>query len=117
MIYATPELGVVDHQVVELINRQRQTLRHEVSQNPVRWSGFLRRNTLARAIQGSNSIEGINANLADAVAIVDEERPQTVDQETERALSGYRRAMTYIIRTHDDPNLEISPSSFAACTS
>ena len=42
------------------------------------------RNTFARALQGSNSIEGINASLADAVAIVDEERPETLKEETSR---------------------------------
>lgn len=109
MIYAIPDLEPIDRQVIDLINDQRLMLRHDVNQNPVRWTGFLRRNTLARAIQGSNSIEGINANLAEAVAIVDDERPQTLDEETRKALSCYRNAMTYVIRSHEDPHLEISP--------
>ena len=80
-----------------------------MSNNPTRWQGFLRRNTFARALQGSNSIEGINANLAEAVAIMDDEKPETLEEETIRALSsGYRTAMTYLLRVHDDPHAEVN---------
>lgn len=64
----------------------------------------MRRSTFARALQGSNSIEGLNASLADAMAIVDEDRPQSMEEETEKALTGYRRAMTYILALHKDPH-------------
>jgi Fic/DOC family len=74
----------------------------------VRWTGFLRRNTFARAVQGSNSIEGINANLAEAVAIVDDEKPETLQEETEKALTCYRTAMTYVLRLHEDPHAQIN---------
>ncbi len=87
-----------------MINEQRGLLRFQVSQSPNRWQGFLRRNTFARALQGSNSIEGYNANLADAVAIIDDEKPETLEEETVRALIGYRNAMTYILQIHDDPH-------------
>ncbi len=59
-------------------------------------------------MRGSNTIEGINANLAEAVAIVDEQKPVTLEEETLRALEGYRNAMTYIIRLHADPHLEMN---------
>lgn len=91
-----------------MIRNLRRDLRHQVNSNPVRWSGFLRRNTFARALQGSNSIEGINANLAQAVAIVDEEKPETMEEETEKALTCYRTAMTYVLRLHDDPHAQIN---------
>lgn len=74
----------------------------------MRWSGFLRRNTFARAVQGSNTIEGINADLADAIAIIDDQKPETLEEETIRALEGYRNAMTYIMRLHADPHLQIN---------
>lgn len=72
--------------------------------NPLRWGGFLRRSTIARALQGSNSIEGLNASLADAMAIIDAEKPQTMEEETGKALICYRRAMTYILALHKDPH-------------
>src|SRR4051812_37353277 len=103
MIFAYPTLEGIDQEVLGMINEQRDRLRFHVSQNPNRWSGFLRRNTFARALQGSNSIEGYDANLAEAVAIVDDEKPDTLEEETLRALQGYRNAMTYILQIHDDP--------------
>jgi Fic family protein len=69
---------------------------------------MLRRNALARAVQGSNSIEGYSANLPDAIAIVDNERPESLADETAKALAGYRAAMTYIIRLHNDPHATIN---------
>lgn len=108
MIFAYPKLETIDHDVLGLIRQDRQTLRFQVSGNPVRWTGFLRRSTFARALRGSNTIEGINADLADAVAIIDDQKPETLEEETIRALEGYRNAMTYIIRLHEDPHLEIN---------
>jgi Fic family protein len=108
MIYAIPALQDEDEAVLKLIHEQREQLRYSVAQSPNRWSGFLRRNTFARALQGSNSIEGINATLSDAMAIVDDEKPETVEEETYRALAGYRNALTYILQTHDDPYFELN---------
>lgn len=105
MIYAYPKLESVDQDVLGMINEQRNLLRFQVSQNN-RWTGFLRRNTFARALQGSNSIEGYNANLAEAVAIIDDEKPETLEEETIRALQGYRNAMTYVLQIHDDPHTQ-----------
>jgi len=108
MIFDYPALEAVDGEVLEMIREQRQLLRYQVGQNPLRWNGFLRKNTFARALQGSNSIEGINADLSEAVAIIDDERPETLEEETIRALQGYRIAMTYIIRSHEDPHMQIN---------
>lgn len=108
MIHQYPKLEQSDQEVLEMIRQLRRDLRHQVNVNPVRWTGFLRRNTFARALQGSNSIEGINATLAEAVAIVDDERPETLEEEAGKALVGYRTALTYILRLHDDPHAEIN---------
>jgi Fic family protein len=108
MIYATPDLDRKDEAVLTILREQREQLRYSVAQSPNRWTGFLRRTTFARAMQGSNSIEGINASLSDAVAIVDDEKPDTVEAETFRALTGYRNALTYILQTHDDPYFELN---------
>lgn len=108
MIFDYPKLDPIDEDVLAMIRDQRKLLRFQVSQNPLRWDGFLRKNTFARALQGSNSIEGYNADLSEAVAIVDEERPDTLEEETRRALEGYRKAMTYIMRVHNDPHTRIN---------
>jgi Fic family protein len=108
MIYQIPALEQVDHAVLGLIHEQRAQLQYLINQNPVRWTGSLRRNTFARAVQGSNSIEGYTANLADAVEIIDDEKPGTVEAETIKALVGYRTAMTYILQIHNDPYSDIN---------
>jgi Fic family protein len=108
MIYEYPTLDPLDVEVLGMIREQRKLLRFQVSQNPLRWDGFLRKNTFARALQGSNSIEGYDADLSEAVAISDDERPETLEEETLKALEGYRKAMTYIMRVHDDPHTQIN---------
>ena len=108
MIYQVPILQQIDEDVLGMIHKQRRQLRHLVDQNHVRWTGALRRNTFARAVQGSNSIEGYTANMADAVEIIDDQKPENVEEETIQALVGYRNAMTYILRIHDDPHSEIN---------
>jgi Fic family protein len=109
VIYSIPRLEDVDFGVIRLIHDQRMQLKHNINQSPVRWKGFLRRNTFARALQGSNSIEGINASLDEAIAIIDDEKPETVEDETRAALLGYRNAMTYILRAFEDPHFELHP--------
>jgi len=108
MIYEYPKLEQIDNDVLGLIRHDRRQLQFHVNSNPVRWQGFLRRSTFARALRGSNTIEGINADLSEAVAIIDDQKPETLEEETIRALEGYRNAMTYIIRLHDDPHLDIN---------
>lgn len=108
MIYETPKLADIDHDVLALIHEQRRSLRYQVAQSPTRWGGFLRRNTFARAVQGSNSIEGYDANLADAIEIIDDQKPETVEEETRVALLAYRNALTYILRIYDDPHAKIN---------
>jgi Fic family protein len=108
MIYAIPNLAPEDTEILDWIARQKEQLRYSVAQSPNRWTGVLRRNTFARALQGSNSIEGIHASLSDAAAIIDDEKPESVEQETYRALTGYRNALTYVLQTHDDPYFEMN---------
>lgn len=108
MIHRFPVLTGDDRRVLSLIQEQREQFRHRVNQNPHRWTGFLRRNTFARNIRGSNSIEGYDASVDEAAAIIDDNRPETVAEETYRALSGYRNAMTYILQVHDDPQFELN---------
>jgi Fic family protein len=61
----------------------------------------------ARAVQGSNSIEGYNASLDDVVAAVEEEPTLGAEEETQQALAGYRDAMTYVLQIADDRSLEV----------
>jgi len=109
MIFRCPKLSNEDRQVLELIDKQREKLRYLSDSHPRRWTGLLSRNTLARAIQGSNSIEGYNATEEEAVAIVQEDEPLDAKTETHRALVGYREALTYVINLGKDPYFEYHP--------
>lgn len=108
MIYQEPEITAADRAVLDLIQRQKDTLKSYTQNNPRRWSGSLRRTTFARAIQGSNSIEGYNATLDEAIAAVENEPPVDERTETWFAISGYRSALTYIIQASEDPTFEFN---------
>jgi Fic family protein len=69
---------------------------------------LLRRSSIARAIQGSNSIEGYNVSLDDAIAAVEGESPPDPYEENWRATVGYRNAMTYVLQLSRDPHFSYS---------
>lgn len=106
MIFETPTLGDEELAVLELLSEQRTRLRDRVA-HPRRWNGSLRRLAFARAVQGSNSIEGYNASLDDVVAVVEGEPTLDAEEETQLALSGYRDAMTYVLQIADDATLDV----------
>ena len=74
MIFRSPELTEQELQIIARIDRVRDALRHQLPEQK-RWVGLLRRVMLARAIRGSNSIEGYNVSLDEAVAAVAGEPP------------------------------------------
>jgi Fic family protein len=106
MIFQTPDLREDELEVLALLSEQRKELRDRVAE-PKRWLGTLRRMAFARAVQGSNSIEGYDASLADAVAAVEEEPTLEAEQETEQALAGYRDAMTYVLQIAGEEELKV----------
>ncbi|HEY2333966.1 MAG TPA: Fic family protein [Solirubrobacterales bacterium] len=101
MAFRTPDLRDDERDVLELLTQQREQLRDRVAE-PRRWAGSLRRMAFARALQGSNSIEGYNASLDDVVAVVDGEPTLDTNQETQLALAGYSDAMTYVLQIARD---------------
>lgn len=101
MIFHTPELTEQELQIVARIDRMRDALRHQLPEQH-HWVGLLRRVMLARAIRGSNSIEGYNVSLDDAVAAVAGEPPIDAEAEAWMAVMGYRDAMTYVLQLADD---------------
>lgn len=103
MIFATPVCDERERAVIAEIGELRRNLKFQV-QEPERWTGQLRRMSLGRAIQSSNSIEGINASLDDALAVAAGEEPMDADRETAAALAGYRQAMTYVLQLSSDPD-------------
>lgn len=106
MLFQCPDLQAAELDVLAKIEKLRQEL--DFTLPPRRWFGLLRRNTFARAIQGSNSIEGYNVTIDDATAAVEGEEP--IDDKTEAwaAVNGYRLAMTLILQKAGDPHFSYS---------
>ena len=107
MLHTPPSLDDPENKLVEEIDKIRESLKYTLSV-PMRWHGVLRRNTFARAIRGSNSIEGYNVTAEDAIAAVDGEEPMEARRETWAAVSGYRNAMTYVLQLATDPHFSYS---------
>ncbi len=103
MLYDPPELSELEQAVLSRIADLRKRLRFATS-TPRRWSGLLRRNMLAQAIRGSNSIEGYVASVEDVVAAVEGDAPfSETENETWQAVIGYRNALTYVLQLSKDP--------------
>jgi hypothetical protein len=83
---------------------------------PRRWEGVLRRSALARAIQGSNSIEGYQVDEDDATAALDGEAPISADEETFLEIQGYRQALGYVLAKGDDDYATFDATEIAPCT-
>jgi Fic family protein len=99
-LYTAPPLTNDDEAVLGEIHRMRKDLRH-VLRTPRRWEGVLRRSALARAIQGSNSIEGYEVAEDDAAAAIDGEEPISADEKTFLEIQGYRQALGYVLAMGD----------------
>jgi Fic family protein len=109
MLFSTPQLTERDKAVIDGIEAHRTTLRQFLS-SPRRWKGQLRRNLRARAMRGSNSIEGYDVSLDDALALIEGEEPLDADQQTILEVTGYRNAMTYVQQLSSDPDYSLDQS-------
>lgn len=96
MLFTCGDIDDREAEVLTRIEELRRQLRFYLHE-PRRWVGPLRRLSLARNIRASNSIEGYEASLDDAIDIAAGEEPLDADEETAAALAGYRQAMTYVL--------------------
>lgn len=107
MLFEAPGLDDTEMRVLAEIEDLKRALRWQLHE-PRRWVGSLRRVSLARAIQGSNSIEGYEAGIDDAVDVAAGEEPLDADEETTLALRGYQQAMTYVLQLAEEPDFTYS---------
>src|SRR6266545_4615177 len=101
MIFHTPQLGPEEILVLKRIDDLSRTLNFGLSTS-ARWQGQLRRVTSAKALRGSNTIEGYNVTVDDAMAVLEDEEPLDAKSETLLAVKGYRNAMTYVRQLAED---------------
>jgi Fic family protein len=107
MLFQIPPLLPPELNVLRKIDAMRQSLKYAIS-TPGRWYGVLRRDTFARNIRHSNSIEGINVTKDDAMAAVENEEPLTAEKNDWLSTVGYRNAMTYVLQLANDPHFSYS---------
>ncbi|MEZ5168637.1 MAG: Fic family protein [Acidimicrobiales bacterium] len=108
MVYSTPTVGPEEQSALAHIDAVRKDLKYYVAE-PRRWLGPVRKVLAARAIQGSNSIEGYNVSVEDAVAVINrEESAASPDDESWKAVWAYRRAMTYVLQLANDEHFSYS---------
>src|ERR1051325_3986847 len=106
MIFPLPPVGRAELDAIAQLDELRRALRHQVAE-PRRWTGSLRRQVFAQAVQGSNSIEGYHATLDDVLDAVEGEEPLDAADETVAAFQGYRDAMTYVLVLAEEDDLAI----------
>jgi Fic family protein len=109
-IFSTPEPDHEDQLVLAQIHGFRSDLT-DVLRIPRRWVGGLRRSMLARAIQGSNSIEGYDVKLDDAAAALDDEEALSADDRTFAEIRGYRQALGYVLAMAKDADFRLDVSA------
>ena len=109
MLFSTPPLDGHEQAVCTRVDELRRALHGQVSEDR-RWTGLLRRVTSARAIRGSNSIEGLDVTLDDAVAAVGGGDPLDAPEDVWAAIRGYRQAMTFVLQLADDPHFAYDTS-------
>ena len=105
MLHQATALTGEEAEVLVKIDEARRNLSYAVSQSR-RWVGLLRRNTYARAIRGSNSIEGYNVTVDDALAAAEGDQPFDANAQTWAAITGYQNAMTYALQLAEDPHFK-----------
>ena len=112
-LYSAPALGAEDLAVLAEIHQMRKELRHGL-RTPRRWQGGLRRSALARAIRGSNSIEGYEVAEDDAAAALDDEEPISADERTFLEIQGYRDALGYVLAMGEEDFLAFDTTELRA---
>jgi Fic family protein len=105
-LFTTPDPDLEDQRVITEIHDIRASLA-DFLRAPKRWNGLLRRTSTARAIQGSNTIEGYTVSEEDAVAAVDDEPPISADDATWLEILAYRRVLTYVLNVATEPGFVI----------
>jgi Fic family protein len=105
MVFETPTIEAEELAALARIDELKRELRFRVAE-PRRGVGSVRRVQSARAIRGSNSIEGFDVSVEDALAAIGGDAPAEARERDWLAVTGYQRAMTYVLQLAHDPHFE-----------
>ncbi|MER5469991.1 Fic family protein [Streptomyces sp. NPDC002685] len=101
MLFPTPDLTATDRQVLDQIDRMRETLRHSVRTSSTKWTAGLRKFLTADAVAASNSIEGFKVATVDVEDLMEGESEVDISEENREETLACQRMMTYIQTLHD----------------
>ena len=107
MVIRIPSLDPQTLAVLAEVEQLKKRIGSMLSE-PRAWKGLLSRAMIAKAIQGSNTVEGYNVTVDDAIAAVEGEDPLDTDAKTWAEILGYRAAMTYVLQLARDPHFGYS---------
>lgn len=113
MLFQAKPIDRQEKAVIDEITRLTASLAYRFRHHK-RWYGALRRDTQARAVRGSNAIEGYNVTIEDAVAAVQGDEPTEPKAEGWLAVSGYQSAMTFVLQQAEDPFFAFSAEGLKA---
>ncbi|MET9895096.1 Fic family protein [Streptomyces sp. NPDC006465] len=108
MLFPTPDLTATDRQVLDQIDRMRETLRHSVRTSSTKWTAGLRKFLTADAVAASNSIEGFKVATVDVEDLMEGESEVDVSEENREETLACQRMMTYIQTLHDAEDFSYS---------
>lgn len=107
MIFESPALDSDELDVLGEVQTLRESFRQEA--NPAAsWYRLLDRNSRARAVRASNSIEGYDLSIDDAIAGVENEAPLEAEEIDFLAFTGSYEALSYVFRLANDPHFRHS---------
>ena len=105
MLFKIPKLHGEELAAVERIRELWTDLAWQLRSNPPPQTDLLRRFTIARAIRGSTSIDGVRVTDRDALAAVDHADPFDAQGSAWATVVDYRDALSYVLRLAGDPHL------------
>ena len=116
MLFATPPLDDRELEVIASIDETRERLRFMLRE-PAPVVRPAAPDCLRSQRASSNSIEGHDVSLDDAVAAIDGGEPLEASDEDWNAVHNYWDAVTYVIQLADDPISSTARLWSGACTS
>ena len=89
-IFRASPLGPKEIEVSDRVDDLWKELKFALAREAHPWGGFLRRSAFARGIRGSNSIEGYNVSVEDALAAIAGDAPTEAAARDWNAILGYQ---------------------------
>lgn len=113
MLIRTPKLDGPELKALDLIWQLQKSMSPMLNE-PHAWTGSLRRQSLAAAVQSSNSIEGYVESISNVHEILLNQNNPSVSRDNLAAIAGYRDAMTFVLQAIKDDATLINESLIKA---